>query len=225
VQWFRRVSLLLILGCAAGAFTLRAQSGDTSSPPFPSAPVSATPDQSVPFWANRGHWILGGQLSFALENGIPRDISHIALLMAEPQVGFIVKNFDVPHFPVRRFEVVGEGIFGNAVHPGGRLDGGAVLFRLDGQNHGRFVPFFEFGGGAQSTTLATRAPELSGTTQFSPQGGFGIQYFFKPQRALVFEYSYMHMSNASLQEPNHGWNGSMLTVGFRWLRRPKPARW
>jgi hypothetical protein len=223
VEWFRRVLLLLMLGGTAGAFTLCAQSGSTPSPPSASASVSAEPDQSLPYWANRGHWDFGGQVSFALENGIPRNISHIAILTAEPQVGFIVKDFEAPHFPVRRFEIIGEGIFGNAVHPGGRLTGGGILFRFDGKNHGRFVPFFDMGGGCQNTTLATRAPELSGTTQFSPRGGLGIQYFFHPQRALVFEYSYMHMSNASLMEPNHGWNGSMVTLGFRWLRRPQSA--
>jgi hypothetical protein len=28
------------------------------------------------------------------------------------------------------------------------------------------------------------------------------------------------MSNASIEPPNHGFNGSMMTVGFRWLRHP-----
>jgi hypothetical protein len=55
------------------------------------------------------------------------------------------------------------------------------------------------------------------------QGGVGIQYFFRPQRAFVVEYRYLHMSNASLEAPNPGFNASMLTLGFRWLRRPRPA--
>jgi hypothetical protein len=223
MEWFRRVFLLLILSSTAGTFTLRAQSGDTPSSPSASASVSAAPDQGLPYWANRGHWNFGAQVSFAIENTIPHDISHIALLIAEPQVGFIVKDLYVPRFPLRRFEIIGEGIFGNAVHPGGRLTGGGILFRFDGKNHRNFVPFLDVGGGVQNTTLATRAPELNGMIQFTPHGGLGIQYFFKPQRALVFEYSYMHMSNADLQLPNLGWNGSMITVGFRWLRRPPSA--
>jgi hypothetical protein len=223
VEWFRRVLLLLILGGTAGAFTLRAQSGDTPSPPSASASVSTGAYQALPFWANRGHWNFGVQLSFAIENPIPHDISHIALLIAEPQIGFIVKDLHAQWFPVRRFEVIGEGIFGNAIHPGGRLTGGGIIFRFDGKNHRRFVPFLDVGGGVQNTTLATRAPELNGTIQFTPQGGLGIQYFFNPQRAVVFEYSFIHMSNANLQLPNLGWNGSMITVGLRWLRRPPPA--
>ena len=135
-----------------------------------------------------------------------------------------MQDLDVPKFPLRRFEVIGEGVFGNAVHPGGRITGGAILLRFDGPNHKRFVPFIDIGAGCQNTTLATRARELDGNVQFTPQGGVGIQFFRSPQRALVFEYSFIHMSNANLAPPNLGWNGSMITVGFRWLRRPSPGR-
>jgi hypothetical protein len=173
-----------------------------------------------PFWANRGRWILGAQVGYAAENAIPRNLSHIQLLIAQPQLAFIVRDFQAQHSPVRRFEVVSEGIFGNAVHPGGRLTGYALVFRLDGRSYGRWAPFFDAGTGVQRTILSARVPELSGTTEFSPQGGFGVQYFFRPQRAFVIEWRYMHMSNAGITPPNHGFNGSMATIGFRWLRRP-----
>ncbi len=177
------------------------------------------------FWANRGRWTFGAQLGFALENDIPRNISHIALLIAQPQLGFIVRDFQTSRFSVSRFEILNEGILGNAVHPGGRLMGHALLLRLDGKPYGRAVPFFELGAGILSTTLNTRTPELSGRLQFNPQAGLGIQYFFRPQRSMVFEYRYMHMSNAGIEPPNHGFNASMVTVGFRWLRRPRPMAW
>lgn len=192
----------------------------TPNPQVPASSFAPTPPPS--YWSNRGHWNLGAQIGFALENDIPHNISHIQMLIAQPQLGLIVRDFQVRHFPVRRFEIINEGVFGNAVHPGGWLTGYAVLFRLDGKDHGRFVPFFDAGGGVQRTTLSARVPELSGTTQFSPQGGFGVQYFFRPQRAFVIEWRYMHMSNAGITQPNHGFNASMLTIGFRWLRRPAP---
>ncbi len=178
--------------------------------------------EATPFWANRGHWNFGVQIAFALENDIPRNISHINLLYAQPQLGFIVQDFQSSRFPVRRFELLSEGILGNAIHPGGRVTGHSLLFRFDGKPYRRIVPFFDVGAGILNTTLNSRAPELSGHTQFNPQGGFGLQYFFNPQRAFVFEYRYMHMSNAGLEEPNHGFNASMVSVGFRWLRRPRP---
>ena len=118
-----------------------------------------------------------------------------------------------------------EGILGGAFHPKARLLGYALLFRLQGRNCGRFAPFFDFGAGIQDTTLDRHAPEISGSLQFSPQGGPGAAYFFSPRRALVIQYRYLHMSNAGIQAPNHGFNASMLSVGFRWLRGPRPAGW
>ena len=196
------------------------------SPPVDTAP-EATPFSSgaSPLWANRGRWTFGAQVGLALENAIPRNISHVNLFIIQPQLGFIVRDFDARRFPVRRFEIINEGILGNAIHPGGRLTGYALLFRLDGKNHRRIVPFMDAGAGVQSTNLNTRAPELSGKFQFSPQGGFGVQYFFNPQRAFILEYRYMHMSNAGIEEPNHGFNACMLSIGFRWLRRPRPMAW
>jgi opacity protein-like surface antigen len=124
---------------------------------------------------------------------------------------------------LRRFEILGEGILGGATHPGGRMLGATLLFRFDFKPWGRAVPFVDVGSGPLNTTVNRRAPELSGRWQFMSQGGGGIQYFFRPQRAVVFEYRYVHLSNADLLPPNFGFNASVLTVGFRWLRRPRPS--
>jgi Lipid A 3-O-deacylase (PagL) len=83
----------------------------------------------------------------------------------------------------------------------------------------RAVPFFDAGIAAIHTTLDTQAPEITGHTQFLSQGGIGVQLFRRPGRAVVLEYRYFHMSNAGLQQPNHGFNGSMFSVGYRWLMR------
>lgn len=174
---------------------------------------------SDPYWSNRGRWTFGFQAGYMVENDIPKNISHINLLIAQPQIGLIVSDFR--RSPVRRFEILDEGILGSSVHPGGHLIGHSLLFRFDGKPHGRVVPFFDMGAGIMHTTIDLRAPELSGHLQFLPQAGLGIQYFFSPQRAFVVEYRYAHMSNASIEPPNHGFNGSMLTIGFRWLRRPR----
>lgn len=139
------------------------------------------------------------------------------MLIFQPNIGLILKDFQSG--PLRRFELVNEGVIGNAVHPGGHMLGTTLFFRFDFKPHKNVMPFFDAGSSAMHTSLAERAPEISGTTQFMPQGGFGIQYFFRPQRALVIEYRYFHMSNAGLQQPNEGFNGSMMTIGFRWFRR------
>jgi len=207
------VGLVLILTRQAAMAQTLAQDSSVNST------TSADPNG---FWSNCGRWTFGAQLGFALENDIPHNISHIAILMAQPSVGLTLLNFHSPGFPISRFSVVSEGILGGAVHPGGHVIGHALLFRLDGKPVHRVVPFFNVGAGVLHTSVNDRAPELSGSTQFNPQGGLGIQYFFRPQRAFVLEYRYMHMSNNGIQEPNLGFNSSMITIGFRWLRRPRP---
>ena len=179
-----------------------------------------TTAEAPAYSANRGHWNFGAQVGYSMEYGLDwHEVSHIQMLIAQPQLGFIVRDFQ--RSPVRRFEIIDEGILGGAVHPGAAyLAGDALIFRLDGREHGRWVPFFDAGAGVQRTPLSKHVPEVNGFTQFSPQGGFGVQYFIRPQRALVFEWRTIHMSNADLVPPNMGFNSSMITIGFRWLRRP-----
>jgi len=195
---------------------------DETEGPAPIASQTTSPQSAPSFWANRSRFTFGMQVGYSVEDAIPRNISHINLLIFQPAIGFIAWDSPRSRLPLSRFEVVQEGFLGNAVHPGGRITGTTLLFRLDGKPHRRVVPFFDFGAGALNTTLNNRVPELTGHTQFMPQGGPGIQYFFKPQRAFVIQYRYMHMSNADLQLPNHGFNANMITLGFRWLRRPRP---
>jgi len=72
--------------------------------------------------------------------------------------------------------------------------------------------------GPLHTSLDQKAPELGGHIQFISQGGAGIQRRLNLERSLVMEYRYFHMSNAGLTQPNHGFNGSMLSIGMRWNR-------
>jgi hypothetical protein len=193
-----------------------------ADPPVqPRAQALSAPGDMTPPWTNRGHWNFGLQVGYGVENAIPNNISHVNLLIVQPQLGLIVRDFH--RGPLRRFEIVNEGLLGNAVHPGGHLWGNSLFFRFDAKGRNKVMPFLDVGAGMMHTTLNTRVPEVSGRLQFMPQAGLGIQYFFSPQRALVLEYRYFHMSNAGIQEPNDGFNGSMLTIGFRWLRRPRPA--
>jgi opacity protein-like surface antigen len=192
-------------------------SAQTGQPAADSASHAVASTAESPLWANRGHWNFGLQVGYGVENAIPRNISHVNLLIFQPQVGLIVRDFRSG--PLRRFEIINEGVIGNAVHPGGHMLGNTLIFRFGSKPYRNVVPFLDIGSSAMHTTLATRAPEVSGRTQFMPQAGLGIQYFFRPQRAFVIEYRYFHMSNAGLEQPNEGFNGSMITIGFRWLRR------
>jgi len=217
-----------LLSCVLGAVLAAVSSPRLKAQEAPAtglAPAAGATVTGLPYWANNGRWEFGAQLGYSTEYGLDRhEVSHIQLLIAQPQLGLIVHDFRNPL--VQRCEIISEGILGGAVHPAAAsLLGVSLLSRFDGKDHGHWVPFFDAGAGAQRTTLSDHVPEVNGHTQFSPQGGFGLQYFFRPQRALVFEWRTMHMSNADLVPPNMGFNSSMITIGFRWLRRPvQPAR-
>ncbi len=217
VRFFLMV--LILAGWMASATLLCAQAiNPTADSPQAASSQSAT---DAPFWATSRRLTYGFQLNYGLENAIPRNISHVNMLIAAPQVGLIVWDSPQSRLPMNRFEILSEGILGSAFHPGGILLGDTLLFRFNFKPVRRVVPMFDAGIGALHTTLDNRAPEITGHTQFLSQGGVGLQYFFKPRRALVFEYRYFHMSNAGLEQPNHGFNGNMLSVGFRWFLRPR----
>jgi hypothetical protein len=220
--WSAKVAqcALIALFAIFTAIPLSAQDTPPSVPITNPATQSANPNGSP--WANQGRWNFGAQMAYTLEYGLARhEVSHIQLLFAQPQLGLILRDFRSPHSPVERVELITEGVLGGAVHPQAYMTGVALMVRFDGRNRGRWVPFIDAGAGVQRTSLSQRVPELNGTTEFSPQGGFGVQYFFRPQRTFVFEFRTMHMSNADITPPNMGFNSGMITIGFRWLRRPR----
>lgn len=213
---------LALTGIVCTGITLPVFSQNTSTSSLSSSKASpqSSPDMAEPYWTRHGRFTFGVQFGLGLENNIPHNISHINFIFAAPQIGIIA--WDSPHsrLPVKRFEVISQQMLGGSVHPGGSLVGTSLVMRFGFKPMGRVVPYLDAGSGPVHTTIDDNAPEITGHTQFLSQGGVGLQYFVSAQRALVFEYHYFHMSNAGLQQPNHGFNGSMFTVGFRWLRRP-----
>ncbi len=161
-------------------------------------------------------FVFGLQAGYGLENGIPRNISHIQMLYAQPQIGIVIWDSPESRLPIKRFEIVSEGIVGGALHPGGHLIGDTLMFRVTGNSRRRFVPFFNVSSGPVHTNLDEKAPELGGHVQFISQGGVGIQRRLDVKHSVVVEYRYFHVSNAGLTQPNHGFNGSMLSIGMRW---------
>jgi hypothetical protein len=207
---------------AGSLFCARAQ-----EPPQPdngavkSLAESPRKTEGKPWWALERRITLGFQVSYGLENDIPHNISHVNMIIFAPQIGYAV--WDSPHsrLPMNRFEILSEGLVGSAFHPGGYLLGETLMFRFGFKPVHGLIPFFDAGSAALHTTLDNKAPEISGHTQFLSQGGFGVERFVRPGRAIVFEYRYFHMSNAGIQQPNHGFNGSMASIGFRWLLRAR----
>src|ERR1019366_8010538 len=137
--------------------------------------VVRTTSEPSSYSANRGHWDFGAQVGYSMEYGLDwHEVSHIQMLIAQPQIGFIVRNFR--RSPVRRFEIIDEGIFGGSVHPRpAEMAGNTLILRLEGKEHGRWVPFFDAGAGVMHTPLSRHVPELNGFTQFTPQAGLGLE--------------------------------------------------
>lgn len=213
---------LLFLVLAAGGSCVCAGQPATSAIPLPDpASARSTHPQGgaldLPLWTNEGRLNFGFQAAYGIQNPIPPNGSHINLVYSQPQLGVILRNFQ--RSPVSRLELLNEGMLGAGVHPRGRLLGYALLFRLEGRPHHNTTPLLDWGAGILNTTLNQRAYELAGGLQFSPQAGLGFEHYFSPQRAFVLEYRFLHMSNAGLREPNHGFNAAVLTIGFRWTRK------
>lgn len=222
-----RAAAAMVFGLLAGLAMVALPCGAQTQPSNPPVSSSAAADPASPdyFWSFRSRITFGFQVAYGLEDAIPRNISHINMLYLQPQIGLIAWNSPHSRLPVKRFEILSEGILGNAIHPGGHLFGHTLMFRFDFTPVGHVVPFFDAGSAVVNTTADTRVEELSGRTQFLSQGGLGIQYFYRPQHALVIEYRYFHMSNAGLVPPNHGFNGNMISIGYRWLLGPRRPGW
>jgi hypothetical protein len=189
-------------------------------PLIPKLDPSLTHD-TLPFWTSGSSLSFGMQAAYAIEIPIARDWSHVNLLYAQPQLAIVLRNFRRTRF--ERIQLVNEGMLGGAVNPGGRVLGYTMLFRLEGRTRGNTKPLFDWGAGIVNTTINEHAYELGGNLQFTPQIGIGFEHFFSPQRAFVIEYRFLHMSNAGTVQPNFGFQASVLTVGFRWLRRPRSS--
>src|SRR5215831_10461508 len=97
--------------------------------------------------------VFGFQVAYGLENGIPRNISHINMLYAQPQIGIVAWNSPESRLPIKRFMILSEGIIGNSVHPGGRMLGDTLLFRFDGKPIHGTKPFLDVGSGPLNTTI------------------------------------------------------------------------
>src|SRR5215831_20490775 len=77
--------------------------------------------------------VFGFQAAYGMENDIPRNISHINMLYAQPQIGIVAWNSPESRLPFKRFDVISEGIIGGSLHPGGRMLGDTLLFRFEGK--------------------------------------------------------------------------------------------
>ena len=93
----------------------------------------------------------------------------------------------------------------------------------------RFQPWLQAAGGVVYTThkyppneLTNPALGIDGGTcvwNFTPQGGGGVHYFFRPRRSIDLGVNGMHISSASLGDRNPGVNASIqVQVGYTYWK-------
>jgi lipid A 3-O-deacylase len=85
----------------------------------------------------------------------------------------------------------------------------------------KIIPYFAAEGGVVFSR-DNIPPGDTSQINFTPGAAFGAHVFVKPQRALLFEIEFGHLSNASLGPHNPGYNGTFtFTVGYTWFKGPK----
>jgi hypothetical protein len=73
-------------------------------------------------------------------------------------------------------------------------------------------PYVKAAAGMVYMTQHTR--EQSTQFNFIEYGGTGIHYFFNKNTALTLEGRFRHLSNASIDHPNHGINSAFFLAGI-----------
>jgi hypothetical protein len=89
------------------------------------------------------------------------------------------------------------------------------FLRYDFATGTRFVPFFDAGAGITATDISL--PDLGGRFQFNSQVGLGVHWLAWKNTALTLQYRVGHISNAGLEDHNHGLNTSLVYGGASWF--------
>ncbi len=100
-------------------------------------------------------------------------------------------------------------------HGGASLVGLTPFIRYNFIGRYPWVPFVEAGAGVSYTDVSR--PDLGGDFQFNLQAGTEIEYFFRKDVAATLQIRYLHISNASIESPDHGVNAPVLLAGLTWF--------
>jgi lipid A 3-O-deacylase len=231
--WTKRFFLLeLFFGLGCGISQGAAADAGLTNAPAPvrqlelDSQLSLKPSQQ-PVWEGEvGHGFRKGaqETGFALGAGFGIRRSSIGgsrvshdLALASAHYGLVLSEVvGRDHWYGGNWEFLAEGFGGAQFSPRtAYLVGGAAFLRYDFSTGTRWVPFMDLGGGCLLTDI--KQPDLSTVFQFNEQGGPGVQYFWKANSAITFQYRYMHISNAGIKHPNQGANTSMFYAGMSWF--------
>jgi hypothetical protein len=137
------------------------------------------------------------------------------ILTSDHLPGWLHGNFEwaADVLPVYTVFPPNSAVYGASIKP--------VIWQWNFTSHKRVAPYTAIAGGIVFTT-SNVPPGDTSSVNFTPQWVFGVRSFSRTGRALFFESSIAHLSNASLGAHNPGYNASILfTVGYSWFRVPR----
>jgi lipid A 3-O-deacylase len=126
--------------------------------------------------------------------------------------GYLHGNFEfggeiIPVYEV--FTINSENVYGFSFKP--------IILRWNLVHWNKVAPFMQLAGGFLISTHEL-PPGNTSAFNFTPQGGFGFNFFTKPGQAVKTEFIFGHISNANLGIRNPGFNSLFLfEVGYEWL--------
>jgi len=182
------------------------------------SPTAADDDaEDRPETTRRGNLELGGLVAggAALNHG---GIGHRQYLTFGAHLGRIVAEPSGPGFLRGDFEVAVEvlPVFLVFQETTTYSFSSTLLFRHYFSPDRRVRPFVSFGAGILFST--DPVPPPGSNFNFTPQGGVGVAWLREPRLAYLFEYRYVHISDAGLSLPNPGINSTGVFFGMSVFR-------
>jgi lipid A 3-O-deacylase len=157
----------------------------------------------------------GGTVGVAMFGGRQRHDLGLASLSYGHMLSHVVAK---DHWYRGNWEIRGELFGGAQFSPptgGDWLVGLTPHLRYNFDTGTRWIPFIDAGAGV--TVMKIGPPDLSGTFEFNLQANIGMQWFVKKDMAINAEVGYLHVSDASLHDPNLGLNAIKIMGGITWF--------
>ena len=132
-----------------------------------------------------------------------------------PRVGMVLTEALGSGWWQGNVEVLVEPLFARFTQPfAAEAAGGSLVVKYNFLSFGRWMPFWDAGGGMAWTNLAPRIPEESTQFQFILETGPGVHYFMTKRVTVTTGVRFHHFSNAGLGERNTGINAVLPYVGL-----------
>ncbi len=132
-----------------------------------------------------------------------------------PQLGYVLTDELGSGAFAGNVEVVVEPMAAHYYQPfSASAFGGSLLVKYNFVSFGRWMPFWDGGGGMLWTDLAPRIPEQSTPFNFILQTGPGVSYFVSENLALTVGIRFHHISNSGIGDRNVGLNAWLFNMGM-----------